>query len=207
MHNRQVLLLIIVAILLLAGPLAGRTKKLTEEVWTLELVADCALDYHASGRALALACPGVDYVRLWPLPVIQPWEEPQEPSRLQHGQMATVGTWILLPTPVCSTIAARSWSTASSQPSPQFIEEDGWKTHGRHSAQESSWRVSAFAFCGTGCSLLPQCAAQPPRCWARIIPSEPCRFLFSGSLAGAHTTICQNPVWRRRERGVQQAGQ
>lgn len=64
--------MLIVAILLLAGLLASRTEKLTEKVWTVELVADCALDYHALERALALACPGVDNTRLWPLPVIQP---------------------------------------------------------------------------------------------------------------------------------------
>ena len=31
----------------------------------------CYLDYHTP--AVALACPGVDYIRLWPLPVTQPW--------------------------------------------------------------------------------------------------------------------------------------
>ena len=26
-------------------------------------------------RTLALACPGIDYIRLWPLPIQQPWDE------------------------------------------------------------------------------------------------------------------------------------
>jgi hypothetical protein len=29
-------------------------------------------NYHANIHAVALACPGVDYIRLWPLPVVQP---------------------------------------------------------------------------------------------------------------------------------------
>ena len=53
MHNRKVLWLIIVIILLLAGTLASRTEKLTEEVWTVELVADCALDCYTSDGQVA----------------------------------------------------------------------------------------------------------------------------------------------------------
>ena len=37
------------------------------------------LDYHANIHAVALACPGVDYIRLWPLPVEQPWQETLDP--------------------------------------------------------------------------------------------------------------------------------
>ena len=80
------------AILLLRGLLASRTHMLTEDVWTVELVAGCELDYHTTKHTLALACPDVDYMRLWPLPVIQPWEEVEEP-RPQHGQPARGGTW------------------------------------------------------------------------------------------------------------------
>jgi len=39
--------------------------------------SDCYLDYHTP--AVALACPGVDYIRLWPLPVKQPWQETPDP--------------------------------------------------------------------------------------------------------------------------------
>jgi hypothetical protein len=42
-----------VIILLLAGTLASRTEKLTEEVWTVELVADCALDCYTSDGQVA----------------------------------------------------------------------------------------------------------------------------------------------------------
>jgi len=30
-------------------------------------------NYHASIHAVALACPGVDYIKLWPME--QPWQE------------------------------------------------------------------------------------------------------------------------------------
>jgi hypothetical protein len=36
------------------------------------------LDYQARIQAVALACPGVDYIRLWPLPVKQPWGDPTD---------------------------------------------------------------------------------------------------------------------------------
>ena len=41
-------------------------------MWTARL-RDCYLDYHTNIHAVGLACPGVDYIRLWPLPVLQPW--------------------------------------------------------------------------------------------------------------------------------------
>ncbi len=53
--------------------LVTRTRKLTEDVWTVELIR-CGIDYHTKAHTLALACLGLDYTRLWPLPVIQPWE-------------------------------------------------------------------------------------------------------------------------------------
>jgi hypothetical protein len=68
-------LFVALVILLLAALLASRTKKLTDSVWTVELFGGCAIDYHTSPKALALACPGADYTRLWPLPVTRPWEE------------------------------------------------------------------------------------------------------------------------------------
>jgi hypothetical protein len=40
-------------------------------VWTANLVGRFFLDYHVSIHAVALACPGIDYMRLWPLPVVQ----------------------------------------------------------------------------------------------------------------------------------------
>ena len=46
-------------------------ERFSDDVWALRL-GDCDLDFHANIHALALAYPGVDYVRLWPLPVEQP---------------------------------------------------------------------------------------------------------------------------------------
>ena len=42
-------------------------------------LADCYPDYPSDIHAVALACPGVDYMRLWPLPVEQPWQETPDP--------------------------------------------------------------------------------------------------------------------------------
>ena len=55
------------------------SERYSEGVWTLKLAGNCDLDYHANIHALALACPGVDYLRLWPLPVEQPWQETPDP--------------------------------------------------------------------------------------------------------------------------------
>ena len=90
MHRRWALcLLALLAILLLGGLLASRPRELVEGVWTVDTPGGCALDYHTSAKALALACPGVDYVRLWPLPVEQPWEEPERaPERGPVEKMA-----------------------------------------------------------------------------------------------------------------------
>jgi hypothetical protein len=92
-------LLAALAILLLAALLASRIEELTDGVWTLELIGGCAIDYHISSKTLALACPGVDYTRLWPLPVVQPWAEPADAiySQLAHGQrgIPVVTDWTL----------------------------------------------------------------------------------------------------------------
>ena len=82
--------LIALAILLLAGILASRPRELVEGVWTADVGA-CSIDYHPSLRALALACPGVDYLRLWPWPVEQPWEEPGRPLESPSEQRARDG--------------------------------------------------------------------------------------------------------------------
>ena len=60
----------------------SRTYQLTENARALELVADCKLwdifPPSQPSRTLVLACPGVDAIRLWPLPVEQPWVEDGE---------------------------------------------------------------------------------------------------------------------------------
>jgi hypothetical protein len=68
MTRRQLAFLVILA--LLTALLATRVDKLTDNVCTLYVVGGCYLNYHASIQAVALACPGVDYIRLWPLPVV-----------------------------------------------------------------------------------------------------------------------------------------
>jgi hypothetical protein len=52
----------LLAILLLAALLLTRVDKLTSNVHTLHLVAVYYLDYHTPIHAVALACPGVDYI-------------------------------------------------------------------------------------------------------------------------------------------------
>jgi hypothetical protein len=47
----------------------------------LHLTSGSYLDYQANIHAVALACPGVDYIRLWPLPVTQPWWDPTDTGR------------------------------------------------------------------------------------------------------------------------------
>ncbi len=35
----------------------------------------CEVEYYPSKQIIALFCPGIDVVRLWPLPIEQPWNE------------------------------------------------------------------------------------------------------------------------------------
>ena len=58
--------------------MVGTAEESIEGVWTVRL-RSCYLDYHANIHAVALACPGVDYIKLWPLPVEQPWQETPDP--------------------------------------------------------------------------------------------------------------------------------
>jgi hypothetical protein len=46
---------------LIAAFLVGSAEERIEGVWTVRL-RDCYLDYHANIHAVALACPGVDYM-------------------------------------------------------------------------------------------------------------------------------------------------
>ena len=74
-----VLALTAVMTLHLLNVMYSRTYQLTENANSLELVADCKLwdifPPSQPSRTLVLACPGVDAIRLWPLPVEQPWDE------------------------------------------------------------------------------------------------------------------------------------
>ena len=46
---------------------------------TIELVGRCELIYFSTSlqpvNTLVIACPGMDYFRLWPLPITHPWFE------------------------------------------------------------------------------------------------------------------------------------
>jgi len=88
------LLLILWLIALLAsriepGPAAG--------IWSLD-GGLCSLDFFTQPaqpvRTLVLACPGVDAIRLWPWPPVQPWyedpDEPGQPDRMPAGRQASL---------------------------------------------------------------------------------------------------------------------
>ena len=38
-------------------------------------LGSCDVQYHAEWRATVLACPGIDLIKMWPLPIEQPWYE------------------------------------------------------------------------------------------------------------------------------------
>ena len=73
------IILVSLVFLLLGMALGSRVDQPTEDVWRVRLVARYELHYHKPPiSAVGLACPGVDYMRPWPLPVIQPWDERPE---------------------------------------------------------------------------------------------------------------------------------
>ena len=82
--------LLVLACLVVGILIGSRIERPTLFVWRLKLAAGCELDYHvAPVSAIALACPHVDYIRLWPWPMVQPWEEPERaPERVPVEKMA-----------------------------------------------------------------------------------------------------------------------
>ena len=68
---------------LLAGLLAGCTVQSNMGLpgsYTLPMPVRCSLwifteESHVQEWALALACPGIDLIRLFPWPPVQPWDE------------------------------------------------------------------------------------------------------------------------------------
>jgi hypothetical protein len=71
-----ILLISVITTIQLFSVLTARSYKLTEDAWATELVADCELwdvvPPSQPVRTLILACPSVDAIRLWPLPMQQP---------------------------------------------------------------------------------------------------------------------------------------
>jgi len=78
-HWRPILITLALITLLIWSLALTQPRKLVEGVWTLNLDTHCHLHYHANIPALALACPGVDYIRLWPLPLERPWQATPDP--------------------------------------------------------------------------------------------------------------------------------
>ena len=74
-----ILLVFVITTIQLFSVLTARSYQLTEDALGHRLVADCelwdVLPPSQPVRTLVLACPGVDAIRLWPLPVQQPWDE------------------------------------------------------------------------------------------------------------------------------------
>jgi hypothetical protein len=51
-----------------------------------------SLDEAISGATLT--CSGVDYMRLWPLPVVQPWQETPDPvDGWMAERLGPMGQW------------------------------------------------------------------------------------------------------------------
>lgn len=70
--------LLLLLALMLASMLAG-ARPIVPGVWSWP-AGPCSVDYHVAQGVVALACPGRDLLRLWPLPPAGPWfEDPEEP--------------------------------------------------------------------------------------------------------------------------------
>ncbi len=75
------------------GNLKSRTYQLSENSMVTRLIAGCELwdifPPSQPARTVALTCSGVDMVRLWPLPVQQPWFE-DDTSCSQHNLVTSL---------------------------------------------------------------------------------------------------------------------
>lgn len=75
----------LLATVLLSLFMASRIERLLPGSYKIKLMADCLLitmdKTLQPAFTLALACPGVDMIRLWPLPIIFNWiEDPDLPE-------------------------------------------------------------------------------------------------------------------------------
>jgi hypothetical protein len=79
---KQILISFLVTILCVLL-LASRTERVIPGVIAVTLFGDCQVEFYDTTIqpvfTLALACPRVDVIRLWPFPVKQPWNEKQIP--------------------------------------------------------------------------------------------------------------------------------
>jgi hypothetical protein len=78
MPRRQLAFLVLLSLVFIVVLLVSRVGEHVEGVWSLELERRCYLNYHVSIQAVGLACLGMDYMRLWSLPVRQPWPDPTD---------------------------------------------------------------------------------------------------------------------------------
>ena len=74
-RRRLAAIAILALILVLALVIAASARELIPGVWTVDF-GYCALDWYAASGSVGLACRGVDYARVWPLPIVQPWAGP-----------------------------------------------------------------------------------------------------------------------------------
>jgi hypothetical protein len=86
-------------ILCLAIFLVSRVKPLIPGATSAKLVAGCEIAFLDTrlqpAFTVVLACPRVDSIRLWPLPVIYPWfEVPANPGRPKDRQAGLPGAFL-----------------------------------------------------------------------------------------------------------------
>lgn len=84
--------------LLLAVFLVSRVEQPLPGATSIKLMAGCQVDLLDSRLqpvlTVALSYPGVDYIRLWPLPVLKPWyEDPAAPERPGDQQTGLPGAF------------------------------------------------------------------------------------------------------------------
>lgn len=77
-HYRPIVLTLALITVLIWVLALTQPHEFVEGVWTVRL-RSCYLDHHTPIHAVALACPGVDYIKLWPLPVEGPWQQTPDP--------------------------------------------------------------------------------------------------------------------------------
>lgn len=81
--NSKAFLISFLAPVLLTLLLVSRSKEIVPGVTAVRLVGGCQVElYDTSAQpvfTVAFSCPGVDTIRLWPLPVLQDWQEKPDP--------------------------------------------------------------------------------------------------------------------------------
>jgi hypothetical protein len=82
LSRRYLALLVLLNLIFIVVFLVSRVEEHIEGMWSLKL-GRCYVDYHTSIQSVGLACPGVDYIRLWPM--VQPWLDPTDWPRGRGG--------------------------------------------------------------------------------------------------------------------------